>query len=118
MASILMMLTISAFTLPNCLGVLGLETVSGQRNNSFRNRENVEDLLSYVSLDKLARTRKYEFDRPIIVLLCIQENVADRPTMASIALMLSSFSLTLLVPSEPAFFRHSSVVDPEKPLFG
>ncbi|KAM7506203.1 hypothetical protein LguiB_005107 [Lonicera macranthoides] len=38
--------------------------------------------------------------------------------MALIALMLSSFSLALPVPSEPAFFMHSSVVDPEKPHFG
>ena len=30
-------------------GVLVLEMVSGQRNNCFRNGENVEDLLSYVS---------------------------------------------------------------------
>ena len=31
-------------------GVLVLEIVSGQRNNCFRNGENVEDLLSYVSM--------------------------------------------------------------------
>ena len=30
-------------------GVLVLEIVSGQKNNSFRHGENVEDLLSYVS---------------------------------------------------------------------
>ena len=30
-------------------GVLVLEIVSGQRNNYFRNGQNVEDLLSYVS---------------------------------------------------------------------
>jgi hypothetical protein len=30
-------------------GVLVLEIVSGQKNNCFRNGENVEDLLSYVS---------------------------------------------------------------------
>ncbi|KAA8519981.1 hypothetical protein F0562_014237 [Nyssa sinensis] len=50
-----------------------------------------------------------------IGLLCIQENVADRPNMASVVLMLNSFSLTLQVPSEPAFFMHSSI-DPEMPL--
>ena len=31
-------------------GVLVLEIVSGQRNNYFQNRENVEDLLSFVSM--------------------------------------------------------------------
>ncbi|KAA8519965.1 hypothetical protein F0562_014221 [Nyssa sinensis] len=50
-----------------------------------------------------------------IGLLCVQENVADRPNMASVVLMLNSFSLTLQVPSEPAFFMHSSI-DPEMPL--
>lgn len=44
-----------------------------------------------------------------IGLLCVQENVADRPTMASVVLMLSSFSLTIAVPSEPAFFMQSSI---------
>jgi len=44
-----------------------------------------------------------------IGLLCVQENIADRPTMASIVLMLSSYSLTdLPVPSQPAFFMNSS----------
>lgn len=44
-----------------------------------------------------------------IGLLCVQENAADRPTMASVVLMLSSYSLTLAVPSQPAFFMHSSI---------
>ena len=38
-----------------------------------------------------------------IGLLCVQKNVAARPTMASVVLMLNSYSLTLSVPSEPAF---------------
>ncbi|KAB1201234.1 Cysteine-rich receptor-like protein kinase 15 [Morella rubra] len=42
-------------------------------------------------------------------LLCIQDNVADRPTMASIVLMLNSYSTTLPVPSQPAFFLHSTM---------
>jgi hypothetical protein len=36
-------------------GVLLLEIVSGQKNNCFRNGENVEDLLSYVSTIILGR---------------------------------------------------------------
>ena len=39
-----------------------------------------------------------------IGLLCVQENAADRPTMASVVLMLSSFSMTLNIPSAPAFY--------------
>jgi len=45
-----------------------------------------------------------------IGLLCVQDNVARRPTMATIALMLSSsYSLTLPIPAEPAFFMNSRV---------
>ena len=44
-----------------------------------------------------------------IGLLCVQENEADRPTMASVVLMLSSNSLSLPVPSHPAFFTNASM---------
>ena len=44
-----------------------------------------------------------------IGLLCVQENVSDRPTMTSLMLMLNSFSITLSVPSRPAFFIHNKV---------
>ena len=44
-----------------------------------------------------------------IELLCVQENVADRPTMASVVLMLNSFSITLPIPLEPAIFMHSNI---------
>ena len=44
-----------------------------------------------------------------IALLCVQKNVADRPTMSAIVLMLNSNSMSLRVPSEPAFFTHSSI---------
>ena len=44
-----------------------------------------------------------------IGLLCVQENAADRLTMASVVLMLNSNSITLSVPSRPAFFIHSNV---------
>ncbi|KAG8362944.1 hypothetical protein BUALT_BualtUnG0020800 [Buddleja alternifolia] len=43
-----------------------------------------------------------------IGLLCVQENVGDRPTMASVVLMLNSFSITLQLPSRPAFFESTS----------
>lgn len=42
-----------------------------------------------------------------IGLLCVQEDPADRPTMASVVLMLSSYSVTLPVPNQPALFMHS-----------
>lgn len=39
-----------------------------------------------------------------IGLLCVQRNIAERPTMASVILMLTSSSLSLPVPSQPPFF--------------
>jgi hypothetical protein len=49
-----------------------------------------------------------EVDKCIhIGLLCVQENPAERPTMASIVVMLSSYSVTLPSPQRPGFFLHS-----------
>ncbi|KAM1245711.1 hypothetical protein ACFX15_036239 [Malus domestica] len=103
-------------------GVLVLEIVSGQKNNSFRRGENVEDLLSYAwkcwreetasNLIDLALMNgsRNEIMRCIhIGLLCVQENIADRPTMNAIVLMLNSYSVTLPVPSQPAFLRDGNV---------
>ena len=42
-----------------------------------------------------------------IGLLCVQENVVNRPTMASVVLMLSSDSMTLSVTLRPAFMMES-----------
>uniref|UniRef100_A0A7N0TRZ8 Cysteine-rich receptor-like protein kinase 29 n=1 Tax=Kalanchoe fedtschenkoi TaxID=63787 RepID=A0A7N0TRZ8_KALFE len=109
-------------------GVLLLELVSGQKNNCFRVGETVEDLISFAWGSWRAGTAARMIDPTIINgprneimrcihigLLCVQESVAARPTMASVVLMLSSFSLTLPLPSEPAFFVHSSV-DAERPM--
>ncbi|XP_058224726.1 cysteine-rich receptor-like protein kinase 44 isoform X2 [Rhododendron vialii] len=112
-------------------GVLVLEILSGQKNNSTRNGENVEDLLSYAwktwregtasnLIDPTLRANSGSMREMIrcihIGLLCVQENVADRPTMASVVLMLSSSTLSLPVPSEPAFFLRSGSTNSELPL--
>ncbi|MFQ6643399.1 hypothetical protein Gotur_018002 [Gossypium turneri] len=48
-------------------------------------------------------------------LLCVQDNIAYRPTMASVVLMLSSYSMSLPVPSRPAFSLHSTGEKEKKP---
>ncbi|KAL8234468.1 hypothetical protein R6Q59_020568 [Mikania micrantha] len=43
-----------------------------------------------------------------IGLLCVQENVVDRPTMGMVVVMLHSLSITLPRPSEPAFYMRAN----------
>lgn len=43
-----------------------------------------------------------------IGLLCVQETAGSRPTMASVVLMLGTSTITLPIPSKPAYF-----MDPE-----
>jgi len=103
-------------------GVLVLEMASGQKNSYFRIGENLEDLLSYAWRNWREGTASNLIDPTLrasstseimrcihIGLLCVQENVADRPTMGSIVLMFNSNSITLSVPSRPAFFMHTIV---------
>ncbi|XP_024961890.1 cysteine-rich receptor-like protein kinase 10 [Cynara cardunculus var. scolymus] len=110
-------------------GVLVLEIVTGRKNHSFQNGVVVEDLLSHVwkrwrngtassLIDPRLRggsVSQHDMIRCIhIGLLCVQENDYDRPTMGSVVLMLGSSSLTLVVPSEPAFYIHT-ITGPENP---
>ncbi|XP_027937062.1 putative receptor-like protein kinase At4g00960 [Vigna unguiculata] len=101
-------------------GVLVLEIVSGQKNSGINNGENMEDLLSFawrnwkegkainVVDPSLQSNSRNEILRCIhIGLLCVQENLVDRPTMANIILMLNSHSLSLPIPAEPAFYMNS-----------
>ncbi|XP_077220177.1 cysteine-rich receptor-like protein kinase 10 isoform X2 [Tasmannia lanceolata] len=99
-------------------GILVLEIVTGQKSTSIYQSDQAMDLPSYAwrqwndgtildmidpSLREHAPTN--EIMRCIhIALLCVQEEVADRPTMSSVILMLSSYSLTLSSPIQPAYF--------------
>ncbi|ONI34223.1 hypothetical protein PRUPE_1G469000 [Prunus persica] len=99
-------------------GVLVLEIISGQKNSSFHHGGHVEDLLSYAwkswkegTASNLVDPMLKNGSRPEIMrcihigLLCVQQTIADRPTMAAVILMLTSSSVdNLPVPSQPAFF--------------
>ncbi|XP_059439294.1 cysteine-rich receptor-like protein kinase 44 [Corylus avellana] len=104
-------------------GVLVLEIVSGTKVNSFRKGESEEGLLSYAwknwrqgtslnLVDPILRGGSTtEMLRCIhIGLLCVEENIDDRPTMASVLLMLNSNSVTLSVPKKPAFLMGRSSI--------
>nr|GME12034.1 putative receptor-like protein kinase At4g00960 [Ipomoea batatas] len=107
-------------------GVLVLEIISGQKSNCFRNGRSEQDLLSNAwtqwregtalnLVDPILRGNNssgsvQEMMKCIhMALLCVQENVADRPTMSTVVLMLSGSSLSLPLPSAPPFFMHSSI---------
>ncbi|KAM0050684.1 putative protein kinase RLK-Pelle-DLSV family [Helianthus debilis subsp. tardiflorus] len=104
-------------------GVLVLEIITGQKNQYFKIDDKLEFLLTYAWKSWRHETTSNMIDPTLMVesnsldeiirtihigLLCVQSNVAERPTMASIVLMLNSSSLSLQIPSEPAFFMHSS----------
>ncbi|CAI0468117.1 unnamed protein product [Linum tenue] len=99
-------------------GVLLLEIITGLRNSTFTKKDGAQDLLGYVwrnwrdgtPLEVLDATlldscSTNEVMRCIYIgLLCVQENPADRPTMAAVVLMLSGYSVSHLLPKQPAFF--------------
>ncbi|PWA76602.1 cysteine-rich RLK (RECEPTOR-like protein kinase) 26 [Artemisia annua] len=110
-------------------GVLLLEIVAGQRNHGF---QTIQNLLSFAwkrwengtpsdMIDPTLKTGSAgslsNIIRSIhIGLLCVQENVADRPPIGSVVLMLNGFPILLPQPSQPAFLVHSTSTDPEMPL--
>ncbi|CAI9771180.1 unnamed protein product [Fraxinus pennsylvanica] len=108
-------------------GVLVLEIITGQKiNSSYHNGNPIRSLLNFAWKNWHERTTTNIIDPALraassslqdivrslrclqISLLCVQENAADRPTMAMLVLMLSNFSLTLPAPSQPAFYESSS----------
>ncbi|KAJ0039873.1 hypothetical protein Pint_26810 [Pistacia integerrima] len=97
-------------------GVLVLEIICGQKNSSFNNGEQVEDLLTFAWRNWNEGTALNLMDPNLRV--GSSKNVANRPTMASVVLMLTSCSLSLPVPSKPAFFMQSNSKedDSESPM--
>nr|KYP55991.1 Cysteine-rich receptor-like protein kinase 26 [Cajanus cajan] len=102
-------------------GVIILEIVSGRKNGGLYDGENVEHLLSFAWKNWKKGTAANIIDTTLnnalrdeivrcihIGLLCVQEKVSDRPTMASVVLMLDRHSLALPVPSKPAYFMNNS----------
>ncbi|XP_021719546.1 receptor-like serine/threonine-protein kinase SD1-8 [Chenopodium quinoa] len=98
-------------------GVLVLEIISGTKNRGFYNSDHELHLLGYLwklwkegkgteILDKVMGDlySVHEMLRCLQVgLLCVQERAEDRPTMASVVLMLGSESASLPHPRLPGF---------------
>ncbi|CAH8359055.1 unnamed protein product [Eruca vesicaria subsp. sativa] len=101
-------------------GVLVLEIISGRKNNSFHQTSDAtaENLawklwgngtaLNLVDPVIIDSCQNSEVIRCIhICLLCVQEDPVDRPTFATISVMLTSNTVTLPVPRQPGFFIQS-----------
>ncbi|CAL5010839.1 unnamed protein product [Urochloa decumbens] len=100
-------------------GVLTLEIISGKRATSFHRYGDFINLLGHawqmwkddkwiqlVDTSLVTVSHTVQMIRCInIALLCVQENAADRPNMSEVVAMLSSESITLPEPKQPAFFH-------------
>uniref|UniRef100_A0A0E0I1Q2 Uncharacterized protein n=1 Tax=Oryza nivara TaxID=4536 RepID=A0A0E0I1Q2_ORYNI len=108
-------------------GVMVLEIVTGRKNNDFcNNSHQSEDLLNTIWERWMAGTVDEMVDRAMsayvsasdvrkcvhVALLCVQENPADRPVMSSVVMMLDSETVSLQVPSKPAFFARNGGAKP------
>ncbi|XP_056171972.1 cysteine-rich receptor-like protein kinase 10 isoform X2 [Syzygium oleosum] len=111
-------------------GVLILEIISGKKNSCFFQSDGGENLASFAWKNWRAGTPLelldlfigdiYSIDEVLrclhIGLLGVQEDPANRPTMASVVLMLSSNSTKLPKPRQPAFFLQRSTERQSKEL--
>ncbi|KHN01556.1 Putative cysteine-rich receptor-like protein kinase 31 [Glycine soja] len=109
-------------------GVMILEIITGKRSvNAYESHNVVEGLMGYVwrqwkdqeplsILDSNIKERYSQMEvlRCIhIGLLCVQENLNDRPTITTIISYFNNHSLELPSPQEPAFLLHRRRMDPE-----
>ncbi|KAF3490258.1 hypothetical protein F2Q69_00058049 [Brassica cretica] len=102
-------------------GVLVLEIISGKKNSCFSDEDSMEGLLTFAwrnwkegialnLVDKVLMTMSSYSSNMIlrcinIGLLCVQDKVSERPSMASVLLMLDGHTLALSEPSRPTFFH-------------
>ncbi|KAL7242710.1 hypothetical protein ACSBR1_015154 [Camellia fascicularis] len=111
-------------------GVLVLEIISGKKNSKFCHSDYADDLLSYAwklwkderPLEMMDPTLEGSYSRNEVTrcihigLLCAQEDPNTRPSMATVFLMLNSYSVTLSFPQKPAFFARNSIVTTQRNL--
>ncbi|KAL3742070.1 hypothetical protein ACJRO7_017535 [Eucalyptus globulus] len=99
-------------------GVFMLEIITGKKNSQFFALDCDDDLLGYVwkhwsngmpsKVVDPALSGAYSVNEVIrcmhIGLLCVQDEMEDRPTMDTVILMLNSHSISIPVPQRPSFF--------------
>ncbi|XP_020690445.1 receptor-like serine/threonine-protein kinase SD1-8 [Dendrobium catenatum] len=99
-------------------GVIVLEILTGKKNSVFDPNESRVSLIGHAwtlwsenkSLELVDDALNYGYHEQEVLrcmqvgLLCVQEGSEDRPTMASVVLMLSSETMTLPQPKRPGFY--------------
>ncbi|XP_023730383.2 G-type lectin S-receptor-like serine/threonine-protein kinase At4g27290 isoform X1 [Lactuca sativa] len=107
-------------------GVLVLEIVTGKKNRGFFHHDHHHNLLGHAWIlyqegrsvelidENLSESwHLYQVLRSIeVALLCVQRNPEDRPSMSSVAVMLSSDS-QLPQPKQPGFFYTEHLPQPQ-----
>ncbi|KAL7244080.1 hypothetical protein ACSBR1_016333 [Camellia fascicularis] len=102
-------------------GVILLEIISGTKNSGFHHFKHGHSLLTFAwklwrdgtPLKLMDPNLEESYSRNEVTrcihigLLCVQENINARSSMAAVVLMLSSYSFTLAIPQEQAFFARS-----------
>ncbi|KAM7493120.1 hypothetical protein LguiB_027729 [Lonicera macranthoides] len=102
-------------------GVLVLEIISGKKNSCFHPSVHGEDFLTHAwkmwkdgtPLELMDLTLADSYVRNEVMrciqmgLLCVQEEVDSRPSMATIVLMLGNHTLSLPLPEQPPFYFRS-----------
>ncbi|BFG28703.1 hypothetical protein CerSpe_149770 [Prunus speciosa] len=105
-------------------GVLMLEIISGRRNSSFYNADRVLNIVGYAWelwkegrwLELMDPTLKDSCTEDQLLrcfhvgLLCVEENAADRPSMSDVISMLTTETISMPLPTRPAFFTRRNVV--------
>ncbi|XP_043810810.1 receptor-like serine/threonine-protein kinase SD1-8 isoform X3 [Manihot esculenta] len=108
-------------------GILILEIISGQKSRGFYHPNHSLNLIGYAwrlwkegsplelaALIILDSCHVSEVIRCIhISLLCVQQHAEDRPSMASVVLMLGSETALLPQPKEPGFFKDKGPTEAE-----
>ncbi|KAM7493138.1 hypothetical protein LguiB_027747 [Lonicera macranthoides] len=104
-------------------GVLVLEIICGKRNSCFHPAVHGKDFLSHAwkmwkdgtPLELMDPTLVDSHVRNEVMrciqmgLLCVQENVDSRPSVAAIVLMLSSYNVSFPLPKQPPFYFRSRI---------
>ncbi|XP_021817989.1 G-type lectin S-receptor-like serine/threonine-protein kinase At1g11330, partial [Prunus avium] len=106
-------------------GVLMLEIISGRRNSSFYNADRVLNIVGYAwelwkegrGLELMDPTLKDSCTEDQLLrcfhvgLLCVEENAADRPSMSDAISMLTTETISMPLPTRPAFFTRRNFIE-------